>query len=114
MTPNIVISIVVALAIGNLLLKRRGTINSPDARRLVEAGARLVDVRTPQEFATGHLPGAINIPVQDLESRLAELEEKQRPVVLYCRSGSRSGSAARILKGAGYAAIHNLGAMTRW
>ena len=56
-----------------------------EARRLVESGARLVDVRTPGEFAAGHLPGAINIPVQDLERRLHELGPKQAPIVVYCR-----------------------------
>ena len=77
-------------------------------------GARLVDVRTPSEFAAGHIPGAINIPLQQLDSRLTELQPKDTAVVLYCRSGSRSGNAARMLKNAGFAAVHNLGPMSRW
>ena len=84
------------------------------SRRLVEAGARLVDVRTPQEFANGHIPGAVNMPVQDLERRMGELTGKDRPIVLYCRSGARSSSAARMLKSAGYTEVHDLGAMSRW
>jgi rhodanese-related sulfurtransferase len=114
MLRNIVIALLIALALGFLVLKRRGTVSSADARRLVEEGARLVDVRTPDEFTAGHLPGAINIPVQDLERRMAELEAKEKPIVLYCRSGFRSGSAARMLKRAGYAEVHDLGSMTRW
>ena len=74
----------------------------------------LLDVRTLEEFASGHLPSAINISVQELERRLGELKAKDRPIVLYCRSGNRSNRAAGILKGAGYAAVHDLGAMSRW
>lgn len=108
------ITIVVVLAIAYLLLAKRGDTSSAEARRLVEAGARLVDVRTPQEFAAGHIPRAINIPVQELERRMGELTEKDRPIVVYCRSGIRSGSAARMLARAGYADVHDLGAMSRW
>jgi rhodanese-related sulfurtransferase len=114
MTRNIIIGIVIALALGYLMLDRPGSLSSSEAHRLVEAGARLVDVRTPQEFATGHLPGAVNVPVQDLERRMAELEGKERPIVLYCRSGNRSASAARMLVSAGYAEVHDLGPMSRW
>lgn len=85
-----------------------------EARRLVENGARLVDVRTPEEFAVEHIPGAVNIPVQDLDRRMGELEPKDQPVVVYCQSGNRSGRAAKLLKDAGYAAVHDLGPMSRW
>lgn len=114
MTSNIIITIVVAVAIGYFLLQRRGDISSAEARRMVEAGARLVDVRTPEEFATGHIPRAINIPVQDLERRIGELAEKDRPIVVYCRSGARSSSAAKMLTSAGYAEVRDLGSMSRW
>jgi len=116
MTSNIVIviGIVIALAVGYPLLQRRVVVSSSDARRLVEAGARLVDVRTPHEFASGHIPGAVNIPVQDLGRRMTELDGKERPIVLYCRSGARSSTAARMLESAGYAQVHDLGAMGRW
>lgn len=112
--PNIAVALIVAVAVGYLVLQGRGDVSGPEARRLVDAGAHLVDVRTPQEFATGHIPGAINIPVQDLERRMAELEGKDRPIVVYCRSGNRSSSAARLLESAGYAEVRDLGAMTRW
>lgn len=84
------------------------------ARELVEKGARLVDVRTPTEFASGHLPGAINVPLDQLSGRTGELGKKDEPLVLYCRSGARSGSAARQLKAAGFSAVHDLGGMGRW
>lgn len=113
MLPTVLI-IVLLLAVGYSMLKKGGDVNSAQARQLVQAGARLIDVRTPSEFAAGHIPGALNIPLQQLDSRLTELQPTDRPVVLYCRSGNRSGSAARLLKNAGFAAVHDLGAMSRW
>ena len=109
-----VLVIALVLFVGYFLFMKGGDTTSEQAHALVRAGARLVDVRTPGEFAAGHLPGAINIPVQELDRRLGELEPKEPAVVLYCRSGHRSGNAARTLKSAGFAAVHDLGAMSRW
>lgn len=89
-------------------------IDGKQAQSLVQAGARLVDVRTPSEFGTKHLPNAINIPVQQLGERMKELEPKDQPIVLYCRSGHRSGIAFDQLKGAGYSKLYDLGPMTAW
>lgn len=77
------------------------------------AGHLLVDVRTAEEFASGHIAGAVNIPVQELGSRLAEIG-KDRPVVVYCRSGSRSAQAASILDDAGYSGVYDLGGIVDW
>lgn len=112
MLPTLFLIVAVAIA-GYLMFFGRGDVSSAQARQLVQAGAKLVDVRTPAEFAAGHIAGAINIPVQQLDARLQELEQGSA-VVLYCRSGRRSGSAARILKAAGFAAVHDLGPMARW
>ena len=114
MLLKVVLGVVAVLAAGYLLFMRGGDVTGSDARRLVEAGARLVDVRTTEEFAAGHIPGAVNIPVQELDRRIGELEPKDAPVVVYCRSGNRSGRATRVLKGAGYPKVHDLGAMSRW
>ncbi len=84
-----------------------------DAHRLVAAGATLVDVRTAEEFADGHLSGAVNIPVADLQGRLAEIPAN-RPVVVYCASGARSARAGEILHAAGRTAVHDLGPMSAW
>ena len=73
----------------------------------------LVDVRSPAEFASGYIPGAINVDVQELAQKLARIP-KTKPVVLYCRSGSRSGHAAHMLKDAGYSDIYDLGAVSGW
>jgi rhodanese-related sulfurtransferase len=109
-----VLAVAVVAFIGYFLFMKGGDTTGAEARELVRNGARLVDVRTPGEFAAGHLSGAINIPVQELDRRLAELEPKDGPVVLYCRSGRRSGSAARMLKDAGFATVHDLGSISRW
>ncbi|MBZ0300324.1 MAG: rhodanese-like domain-containing protein [Anaerolineae bacterium] len=73
----------------------------------------LLDVRTPEEFATGYITGATNISVQTLADRLSEVP-KDTPVVVYCRSGNRSAQAARILSDAGYSEIYDLGGVNSW
>jgi rhodanese-related sulfurtransferase len=93
---------------------RRGDVRGEEARKLVAGGARLLDVRTSREFAAGHLPGAVNIPVGDLGRRMHSLGPKDRPIVAYCQSGQRSGLAKRLLMANGFTAIHNLGAMSSW
>ncbi|HEV3259774.1 MAG TPA: FAD-dependent oxidoreductase [Gemmataceae bacterium] len=65
----------------------------------------LVDVRTPQEFSPGHIPGAVNVPVDDLRSRLGELP-RDRAIASYCQVGQRGYLAARILKQAGFQAAN--------
>jgi len=113
-TTSFLVALAVFVAVVYVLFLRAGGISGTEARKLVEAGARLVDVRSPAEFSSGHLPGAINIPVQELSTRTGELAPSDKPIVLYCQSGMRSASAARILKSAGYSAVHNLGGMRRW
>ena len=73
----------------------------------------LVDVRTPEEFATGHIHNAVNIPLDTIESRLNEIPRTE-PVVVYCHSGNRSGQASRILTNAGYTQIYDLGGINAW
>jgi phage shock protein E len=113
-TDKLLLLIVLAAGAAYFFVARSGSISSSDARQLVESGGLLVDVRTPGEFGAGHLPGAINLPVQDLDRRMNELGDKERSIVLYCRSGSRSAQAGRMLKGAGYTKVHDLGAMSSW
>jgi len=89
-------------------------VSSEDARRLVQAGARLVDVRASFEFAAGHLPGAVNVPVQHIRERMNELEPKDKPLIVYCRSGHRSAMAFDELKSAGFTKLYDLGPMSAW
>ncbi len=84
---------------------------SPDVvLQKIKAGATVVDVRTPGEYQTGAYPGAVNIPVQELDRRLGELR-KDRPVVLYCASGMRSASAERLLRARGFTDVVNGGGL---
>jgi len=92
----------------------------PDAlierARKVDESFVIVDVRTPAEFAQGHVPGAINSPVDQIASRLSELADaKNKDVVLYCRSGRRAGQAAEVLKANGFNKLFHLaGDMPKW
>lgn len=111
---KIAVAVVAVAAAGCALFYREGDVNSAEAHRLVDKGALLVDVRSVEEFADGHIAGAINLPVNDLDRRMGELTPKDRSIVLYCRSGNRSARAARTLKNAGYSQVRDLGAMSRW
>lgn len=76
----------------------------------VDEGALLIDVRSKQEFAGGHLEGALHIPHTQIVDGLAKLGvPKDQPVVLYCRSGNRSGQALVSLQRAGYGQVTNAG-----
>lgn len=104
----------VAIIGGFLLFKRLGQVKPEAAHSMVKSGAKLVDVRSPGEFSSGHLPGAVNVPLPELEGQLAKLGPKDKPVVLYCASGTRSAMARSKLKGLGFTQVFNLGAMSRW
>lgn len=74
----------------------------------------LLDVRTATEFAEGRVPGAINIPVQELEARLAELP-RDRELVVYCRSGRRAATASALLREHGYTQVREMeGSLLAW
>ncbi|WP_217586688.1 rhodanese-like domain-containing protein [Lentibacillus saliphilus] len=76
--------------------------------------AQLIDVREPQEFERGHILGARNIPLTQMKQRLVELR-KDKPVYLYCQSGSRSARAAELLRKKGYTNINHLkGGFKKW
>jgi phage shock protein E len=93
----------------------RGDTPAAKAQALVAEGAVLVDVRSPGEFAAGHIEGARNIPVDTLATRTAELgPPASTTVVVYCQSGARSTNAARTLRDAGFKSVHNLGPMSAW
>ena len=73
----------------------------------------LIDVRTPEEFASGHIPGAVNISLQTLPDRLDEIPAGQ-PVVVYCRTGNRSATVSEILISNGYDDVYDLGGIQDW
>jgi phage shock protein E len=74
----------------------------------------VLDVRSPEEYASGHVPGAVNIPYDQVASRMAEVP-KDKDVVLYCKSGRRAGIAAETLAGQGYTRLQHLeGDIVAW
>ncbi|TCT26944.1 rhodanese-related sulfurtransferase [Melghiribacillus thermohalophilus] len=76
--------------------------------------AQLIDVREPHEYEAGHILGARNIPLSQLKIRLAEIR-KDKPVYLYCQSGTRSSRAASILHRKGYEKLNHLkGGFKKW
>ncbi len=113
-TQSLVVFIVVAVAFVALWWLKRPDLTSARAHELVAAGARLVDVRSPGEFAATHLDGARNIPVSEIGRRTRELGDKDKPVIVYCASGTRSAMAKRTLKSAGFREVYNLGSMHNW
>lgn len=89
-------------------------IDREKAHALVAAGAKLLDVRSPAEFAGGAVPGAVNVPVQVIAAEIAQHAQPTDTLVLYCHSGGRSDMATRILRSMGYAKSYNLGGMKDW
>ncbi len=77
----------------------------------IQAGASIIDVRSPDEFADGAYPGARNIPVNTLVQRLTDVGPKDKPVVVYCASGGRSAVAQQILKANGFVDVTNAGGL---
>jgi phage shock protein E len=81
----------------------------PDYKSLVANGALIVDVRSPQEFASGHIDGSVNVPLNVIGSKAAFLKQAGQPVITCCRSGARSALAAQMLK-ASEIEVYNAGA----
>lgn len=104
---------VAAVGVGLVVLRRLGggsRVSSDVVLQKIKAGARIVDVRSPEEFGAGAYPGAVNIPLAVLGRRLGEIP-KNRPVVLYCASGFRSATAARLLAQSGFTDVVNAGGL---
>lgn len=84
------------------------TVAAAQAWELIQDGALVIDVRSHQEFAAGHLHGAVNVPHTDIDGMVREIgPDRDRPVVLYCRSGRRAGEALAALAERGYSGGFN-------
>ena len=106
-----VLLIILALGVYTFL-KRGDTADKETVKEWINNGALIVDVRTPQEFAAGNYPGSINIPLAEIEQKLSLLGEKERKIIVYCRTGNRSGQAKKILQSKGYINVINGGGLT--
>ena len=91
-------------------------ITPAEAIRLLDAGkAQAVDVREPDEFAVGHIPGAKLLPLGDVLTRAEEvMPDKNAQWLIYCRTGRRSADAAQTLEAQGYTGLRDLGGILSW
>jgi len=89
-------------------------IDAATAHKLVAEGAKIIDVRTPEEFAAGAKPGAVNIPVQVIGQQIADAASPTDTIVLYCKMGGRADVAANILRSMGYSKSFNVGGLYDW
>lgn len=78
-------------------------------QQALQAGAVIVDVRTPHEFDQGKIPGSINIPVDRISTQIDRIKNMNKPVIVCCASGMRAGLAKSMLKKAGLSDVHNGG-----
>lgn len=110
-TTILVVAAIVAVI---FMMKKSGQISAKDALEKLRNGALVIDVRSPGEFSSGHLPKAINIPLDEIETALPKrVKDKDQVLLLHCASGMRSGAAKQKLKGMGYANVFNLGSFGR-
>jgi phage shock protein E len=91
-----------------------GAAEKVDLPELVQSGALVIDVRTPGEFSGGAVKGALNIPYDEIARKISNVEsDKSRPIIVYCRSGARSGAAKKSLDRAGYTQVVNGGGFSK-
>lgn len=105
-----------------LLIKTEGerggaAISPSHATHLInKEDAKVVDIRSKEEFRSGHLPNAINIPSKDINKRMSELEAfKEKPIILICKTGTTAGATGGILAKAGFTQLNKLrGGIMEW
>ena len=93
------------------------SINAEEAKAKLDSDDSIIllDVRTPEEYREGHIPGAKLLPVNDIEAKAeTEIPEKSATYIVYCRSGSRSAAASVQLVELGYENIYDLGGINDW
>ncbi len=76
--------------------------------------AILLDVRTPEEYRGGHVPGSRNLPLQQIEKITSVAEKKETPLFVYCQSGARSRQAVSLLQRMGYENVNDIGGMAAY
>jgi phage shock protein E len=106
--------LIVVFAAGWFALTRASFVPAGEALRLLASGAVVIDVRTAGEFAKGHLPQALNIPLSEVRDQIVrQVPDKSRAILVHCHAGGRSEIAKRQLKAMGYVNVHNLGSLAR-
>lgn len=106
----IVVALLGGVLLFGVLTPSKGTVTNIDNSKLVALqadGAALVDVRTPSEFAGAHLPGAVNVSMDQI-AQASQSWDRNAPLVLYCATGARSANAAALLSAQGFKTLYNL------
>jgi phage shock protein E len=105
---------IAVVVVAFLWLKRMLFVSAELARKYLEAGALVIDVRSAEEFRNGHLTNAVNIPLGELKEHISDfVKDKNQVLLLHCLSGGRSAIAKHQLKRLGYANAFNLGSSSR-
>ncbi len=108
------ILIVGGVLVAMFLLKRMSFVSAEIARKHLADGALVIDVRSPEEFRSGKVPEAINVPLDELREELPrQVKDKNQALLVHCLSGGRSAIAKHRLKSMGYANVFNLGSLGR-
>ncbi len=114
MSLNWGLVIVVLVLVVFFVIPKLRQVSVEEAVRLLKGGAPFIDVRSQGEFASNSIPGTKNLPMHEL-GRLIEKEgiEKDQPVLVFCQSGMRSGTAVNLLRRMGYKEVFNVGSFPR-
>jgi len=110
-------NLLLILASGAVFAEFKGEMDQAQAQRTIAAGNIVaIDVRSPEEYNAGHVPGAINVPHNQIDNHLADIMHlKDKAVLLYCRSGRRAGFAESSLTELGFTQLYHLeGDMQGW
>jgi phage shock protein E len=106
--------IVGAVIVAMILMKRISSASPEMLRKHLAEGALVIDVRSPEEFRSDHVPGALNIPLNELGDRVTQqVPDKDKVLLLHCLSGMRSLNGRRQLQRLGYKHVFNLGSLAR-
>jgi phage shock protein E len=110
----LMVIVTAAVLAGLFAVRRRSLLPAEKAVWLLREGALVVDVRSSGEFDSGHLLGAVNLPVQEIsEAASRRIPDRNRALLLHCRSGMRSGIARQKLRRMGYSEVFNFGSYGR-
>lgn len=113
MNPILIPTILIILIIFKVL-GSKGSLKKDEVKNILEKGGKIIDVRSPMEFKSGHIKGAINIEYTNIKKGVKKAKiSKETPVILYCASGSRSSVAVNQLKSSGFTQVYNGGSHTK-
>ncbi len=87
--------------------------NCSFVQEILGAGGQLIDVRSPVEFSQGSLDGAVNMPIESFQYLMKDIDNS-KPVLLYCRTGARSGMVKNYLDQMGFSQVHNIGGIRQF